>query len=135
MVYAVTSGTTFFIFQSRLHLYSNAHIFGIAASPGQRDVLQGVSHSAPFLSRLQALEASMPLGLLSLALEFVSTEVTASERSVGSALTGLPMVLLEDFLESQACLPPGDNAGGGFYHAPLGGVLSSCLHLLYDIEL
>lgn len=60
----------------------------------------------------QALETSMPLGLLSLALEFVSTEVAASGRSIESALTGLPMVLLEDFLESQACLLSGTVFGG-----------------------
>lgn len=58
-------------------------------------------------TRTQALEMSMPLGLLSLALEFVSTEVATSGRSIESALTGLPMVLLEDFLESQACLLSG----------------------------
>lgn len=45
-----------------------------------------------------------PLGIMSLALEFVSKEAELDDSGAGisSALSGLPLVLLEDFLESQA---------------------------------
>ena len=46
-----------------------------------------------------------PVGVLSLALDFVSNEVAASSASGGGSieesLTRLPMLLVEDFLESQ----------------------------------
>ena len=46
-----------------------------------------------------------PVGVLSLALDFVSNEVAVSSTSGGAgieeSLTRLPMVLVEDFLESQ----------------------------------
>jgi len=45
-----------------------------------------------------------PLGILSLSLEFVSKEAELDESGAGisPALSGLPLLLLEDFLESQA---------------------------------
>lgn len=51
------------------------------------------------------LQMGAPVGILSLALDFVSNEVAASSANGGGnvqeSLTRLPMVLVEDFLESQ----------------------------------
>lgn len=48
----------------------------------------------------QALELSLPVGLLTLALDFATAEAARS-TSLNKSIAALPMVLLEDFLESQ----------------------------------
>lgn len=49
---------------------------------------------------MQALAASVPLGLLTFALDFASSEAARSP-SLDRAVAALPAVLLEDLLESQ----------------------------------
>lgn len=50
------------------------------------------------------LAFSQPFGLLTLALDFATAESARSRKSgsLDRAISGLPMILLEDFMESQA---------------------------------
>eukprot|EP00752_Nemacystus_decipiens_P014653 g13050.t1 len=66
---------------------------------------KGEAEAAALHTEADAMVKTMsgPLGILSLALEFVSREAELNESGVGinGALGGLPLLLLEDFLESQ----------------------------------
>lgn len=78
---------------------------GGRARKGEKEVTAGTGAASALQSEAEAMVKMMsgPLGILSLALKFVSKEAKLDEggADINPLLSGLPLLLLEDFLESQ----------------------------------
>ena len=94
---------------------ADADIGGGGGRRGGGRARKGKKEAAASQTEAEAMVKTMsgPLGILSLALEFVSREDELNESGGGIsvALGGLPMQLLEDFLESQVKAWEGERRG------------------------